>query len=345
MLNAIDLFCGCGGITQGLKDAGFNVLASIEFSPAPATVYRLNHPEVNLFQEDITKLNIEEVRCACNNLHIHLLAGCPPCQGFSSIRRKNKREIVPDPRNMLAQDYLRYVQAFMPDTILFENVPGIESYPAFIQVRESLSLMGYELDYRVVDFARYNVPQRRKRFVMIGSRIGKIQIQQGTDEIVTVRQTIGNLESPEQSNDYAHTVYAHNTPRIVDMIRHVPHDGGSRADLPEKYILNCHKKEGIGFRDVYGRLKWESVSSTITGGCLNPSKGRFLHPEQDRALTVREAAMLQTFPRNYIFPKGINKTALGLMIGNAVPPRFAQVVGTIIFNAVHKQECLVVVQQ
>lgn len=338
MLNAIDLFCGCGGITQGLKNAGFKVLAGVEFNPAPAAVYQVNHPEVRLFQEDITKLGTEDVISACGNQHIHLLAGCPPCQGFSTIRRKNKSEIISDPRNMLAQDYLRYVKAFMPDTILFENVPGIENYPIFVRVRIVLSSLGYKLDCHIVDFARYGVPQRRKRFVMIGSRVGKIQLGQGSDKIVTVKDTIGSLESPEETSDYAHTIYAHNTPRILDMIRHVPHDGGSRADLPEKYVLNCHKKEGIGFKDVYGRLRWDSVSSTITGGCLNPSKGRFLHPEQDRALTVREAAMLQTFPPDYIFPKEISKTELGLMIGNAVPPRFAQNVGKIIIDALRKQK-------
>ena len=168
---------------------------------------------------------------------------------------------------------------------------------------------------------------------MIGSRIGKLSLGDGTDQIITVRQAIGNLVCPEKTTDSAHRIYPHNTQRITEMIRHVPHDGGSRDDLPEKYILKCHKKEGIGFRDVYGRLKWDSVSSTITGGCLNPSKGRFLHPEQDRALTVREAALLQTFPPNYKFPSEITKTALGLMIGNAVPPAFAQYAGERILSA------------
>ncbi len=334
MPNAIDLFCGCGGITQGLKAAGFRVLAGVEYSSAPATVYRLNHPEVQLFEADIRRLDIKQVCEACDHKHIHLLAGCPPCQGFSSIRRRNKAAPVPDPRNDLTQDYLRYVEAFAPDTILFENVPAIEQYPVFRKVRDKLTELGYQLSYGVLDFAHYNVPQRRRRFVMIGSRIGELSIGNGIDQTITVRQAIGGLVSPENTTDSAHKIYAHNTPRITDMIRHVPHDGGSRADLPERYILECHKKEGIGFRDVYGRLKWDAVSSTITGGCLNPSKGRFLHPEQDRALTVREAALLQTFPQNYHFPSEITKTALGLMIGNAVPPAFAQFVAERILAAV-----------
>lgn len=323
MPNAIDLFCGCGGITQGLKQAGFRVLAGVEFSHAPAEVYRKNHPEVRLFEDDIRKINIDEFIEACKGEPIHVLAGCPPCQGFSSIRRKNKAAPVDDPRNTLAYEYLKFVEALKPYTILFENVPSIANYPVFVEVRERLISLGYDLDYRVVDCADYGVPQRRKRFVMLGSRIGRIGLAEGKYEKSTVRDYIGSLETPEVSRDESHRIYAHHTPHILEMITKVPKDGGSRADLPEEYILECHKRQGIGFRDVYGRLRWDDVSSTITGGCLNPSKGRFLHPEQDRALTAREAAILQTFPKDYVFPKEINKTALALMIGNAVPPMFA----------------------
>jgi DNA (cytosine-5)-methyltransferase 1 len=321
--NAIDLFCGCGGVTQGLKDAGFNVLVGVEKSSAPAFVYRANHPEVRLFESDITELSLDEVAAACDGQVIHLIAGCPPCQGFSSIRCHNRRQPIDDPRNMLVSEYFKYIEKFKPYVFIFENVPAIESYPLFIEILDRLVALGYELDYRVVNVANYGVPQRRKRFVMIGSKIGRIRIPAGDDHIITVRDVIGNLETPEKSDDYAHTIVAHHISRILDMIRLVPHDGGSRTDLPSEYVLECHKKDGIGFRDVYGRLSWDDVSSTITGGCLNPSKGRFLHPEQDRAITAREAAMLQTFPRDYIFPPGVSKTDIALMIGNALPPQFA----------------------
>lgn len=321
--NAIDLFCGCGGVTQGLKDAGFHVLAGIEFSAAPATVYRANHPEVTLFEHDIRTLNIEDVVEACNGQPVHLLAGCPPCQGFSSIRRRNHRQPVADERNTLVSEYYSYIEKFNPYTFIFENVPAIAEYPLFVDIRNRLIALGYALGCKVVNVARYGVPQRRKRFVMIGSRIGLIPIPEGNNKIVTVRNVIGNLERPEVSEDYAQTVVSHHTPRIQEMIRQIPHDGGSRADLPEKYTLACHKKEGIGFHDVYGRLRWNDVSSTITGGCINASKGRFLHPEQDRTITAREAAMLQTFPREYVFPREITQTEMAVMIGNALPPKFA----------------------
>lgn len=321
--NAIDLFCGCGGVTQGLKDAGFHVLAGVESKSAPATVYRVNHPEVALFEHDIRTLDIEFVVEACNHRPLHLLAGCPPCQGFSSIRRRNHKQPVADDRNTLVTEYFRYIERFNPYTFIFENVPAIATFPLFVDIRNRLIALGYALDYKVINVARYGVPQRRRRFVMIGSRIGLIPIPEGNEKGVTVRDIIGDLEPPEQSNDYAQTVVSHHTPRIQEMIRQIPHDGGSREDLPKEYTLACHKKKNIGFHDVYGRLKWNDVSSTITGGCLNPSKGRFLHPEQDRTITAREAAMLQTFPRKYIFPHGITQTQLAEMIGNALPPKFA----------------------
>lgn len=322
--NAIDLFCGCGGVTQGLKDAGFNVRAGVEISGAPARAYRANHPESHLFECDIKDLDPREIRVLLENEPIHLLAGCPPCQGFSSIRRRNKPQEVEDERNTLVLEYFRFVEELYPLTFIFENVPGIAEYALFQEVCGKLRVLGYELSYRVVNVARYGVPQRRKRLVMIGSRVGNIGIPQGGDHVITVRETIAGLESPAESEDPTHKVIATHIPRILEMIRQIPSNGGSRGDLPEQYILACHKKEGIGFHDVYGRLRWDAVSSTITGGCLNPSKGRFLHPEEHRTISAREAAMLQTFPRNYVFPETITKTELALMIGNALPPRFAQ---------------------
>lgn len=321
--NAIDLFCGCGGVTQGLKDAGFHVLAGVEFKAAPATVYRANHPEVALFEHDIRTLDIESVVEACNQQPLHLLAGCPPCQGFSSIRRRNHKQPVADDRNTLVTEYFRYIERFNPFTFIFENVPAIADFPLFVDIRNRLTVLGYALDYRVINVAGYGVPQRRRRFVMIGSRIGLIPIPEGNEKSVTVRDVIGNMVPPEISDDYAQTVVSRHTPRIQEMIGQIPHDGGSREDLPEKYTLACHKKENIGFHDVYGRLRWDDVSSTITGGCMNPSKGRFLHPEQDRTITAREAAMLQTFPRGYVFPREITQTQMAEMIGNALPPKFA----------------------
>jgi DNA (cytosine-5)-methyltransferase 1 len=269
-------------------------------------------------------LDPKDVKKLLENEPIHLLAGCPPCQGFSSIRRRNKPQAAADERNTLISEYFRFVKKLHPLTFVFENVPGIAEYALFQDVCRKLQKRGYEIAHKVVDVARFGVPQRRKRLVMIGSRVGHIDIPQGEDRVTTVRNTIAGLEPPAISADPIHRMVATHIPRILEMIRKIPPDGGSRKDLPAQYILACHKKDGVGFHDVYGRLRWDSVSSTITGGCLNPSKGRFLHPEEHRSISAREAAMLQTFPRDYIFPEAITKTELALMIGNALPPRFAQ---------------------
>jgi DNA (cytosine-5)-methyltransferase 1 len=241
------------------------------------------------------------------------------------MRSLNRGPHVEDPRNDLITEFLRFVKGLRPFTIMMENVPAIIHYPLFKQVSDELSGLGYYIDFRVVNVADYGVPQRRKRFVMLGSRLGPIEVARGNGTKCTVRDAIGSLESVDKTSDPIHKIYPKHSPKVMDIIRRIPKNGGSRKDLPDEYILNCHKRVGIGFNDVYGRLKWDDVSSTITGGCLNPSKGRFLHPEEDRCITAREAALLQTFPRDYKFPEDIAKTALALMIGNALPPLFSKI--------------------
>ncbi|MBS4026065.1 MAG: DNA mismatch endonuclease Vsr [Clostridia bacterium] len=324
--NAIDLFSGCGGLTEGLKQAGFNVIAAVELDEFAARAYRANHEShgVHLFQKDIRTLNTEEIKRILDGRPLHLLAGCPPCQGFSSMRRRNKKKSVRDPRNNLILDYLRFVEELQPMVIMLENVPGLAKYSQFKKVYNHLLKLGYNPKYKVVNVTNYGVPQRRKRLVMVGSLLGDIDIPEGRTTFRTVRDVIGNLESVAETTDDVHRIFPIHTEKIQKRIEQTPADGGSRKDLPPEYTLECHKKEGVGFHDVYGRLRWDDVSSTITGGCLNPSKGRFLHPVENRCITAREAAMLQTFRRNYIFPTDIPRSAIALMIGNALPPAFCK---------------------
>jgi DNA (cytosine-5)-methyltransferase 1 len=320
---AIDLFAGCGGLSEGLRQAKYDVVAAVEINKYAIESYKLNHSKTTLFDEDIRLLDTQKIMNLLNGNELHLLAGCPPCQGFSSIRRLNRNNPVDDPRNDLVLEYLRFVRELRPLTLMMENVPAIINYPLLKNVQHELITMGYSVDFGIVNVANFGVPQRRKRFVMVGSRIGEIKIAQGNGLKRTVRDVIGNLESTESTDDPTHKVYPKHIHRIEEMIKKIPKNGGSRKDLPEQYILECHKKENVGFNDVYGRLRWDDVSSTITGGCLNPSKGRFLHPEEDRCISAREAALLQTFPNKYQFPTGIPKTSLALMIGNALPPMFS----------------------
>jgi DNA (cytosine-5)-methyltransferase 1 len=322
---AVDLFCGCGGMTEGLRQAGFNVIAGIELDDNAALAYEMNHKDTSyLFHDDIRNVSTNDIVKLLKGGPLHLLAACPPCQGFSSMRRKNKKGAISDPRNKLIHEFYRFVEELRPVTIMLENVPALIEYDDFKQVARKLKRLGYEIDYKVVNVAKYGVPQRRKRLVMLGSLIGSVQIKPGKSHLVTVRTTIQNLEDPVTTSDPVHRIYPKHTDKVQRQIELTPHDGGSRSDLPDEYTLECHKQPGIGFKDVYGRLRWDDVSSTITGGCLNPSKGRFLHPKENRTITAREAALLQTFPINYMFPMNISRGALALMIGNALPPEFCK---------------------
>ena len=206
---------------------------------------------------------------------------------------------------------------------MMENVPGLKDYYLFKQVVGELEKIGYKIEVKVVNVKNYNVPQNRRRLIMVGSLLDEIHIAKGNNEKVTVRDVIGNLPEPEKAIDPLQKIVAKHTAEVNLRIKLTPKDGGSWKDLPKKYILDCHKKKNVGFNDVYGRLRWDDYSTTITGGCLNPSKGRFLHPEQDRVITPREAALLQSFPADYRFPLDIPKQALALLIGNALPPKFS----------------------
>ncbi len=160
---------------------------------------------------------------------------------------------------------------------------------------------------------------------MVGSLLGQISVAKGIHKKATVRDAIGNLESIETTEDAVHKIKMTHTANVLERIKLTPKNGGSWKDLPDGYKLNCHKKSNVGFNDIYGRLRWDDFSSTITGGCINPSKGRFLHPEEDRVITPREAALLQSFPLDYKFPTNIPKASLALLIGNALPPKFSYI--------------------
>lgn len=317
-----DLFSGCGGLTEGMHRAGFKTEFAIEIDSGAAKAYAMNHKETFILQDDIRKVKISEIKKLLKGRPLHLLAGCPPCQGFSSIRTLNGASVT-DERNNLIKEYLRFVKALKPLTIMMENVPGLKNYYLFKVIVNDLKVLGYHLDFDVVDVKDYGVPQRRKRLVLVGSRLGEINIARGDFKKITVRDVIGKIESVRITEDPIHKIYPKHTERIQKMIKSVPKNGGSRHDLHWRYQLDCHKKKNVGFNDIYGRLRWDDYSTTITGGCLNPSKGRFLHPTKNRTITAREAALLQSFPKGYKFPSAIAKDDIALMIGNALPPKFS----------------------
>lgn len=322
---SIDLFSGVGGMSEGLRMARFRTLYAFEIDQTASSAYGLNHPKTKVFTQDIRSVDTDLIFKKLRGKTIHLLAGCPPCQGFSSIRRLNRNQPVEDSRNDLINEYVRFVVALRPYTIMLENVSGLAMSEDFQKSVHVLEDAGYFISWDVVNVKDYGVPQNRKRLVMIGSRLGPITIAPATNEKTTVRSMIGNLPKPQDSDDPIHNIYPRHISRIKTLIRMIPHNGGSLRDLSDEWQLKCHKSANVGFNDVYGRLRWDDYSTTITGGCLNPSKGRFLHPEQDRCISAREASMLQTFPADYVFPTDIAKTKIALMIGNALPPKFCKV--------------------
>lgn len=324
---AIDLFCGAGGLTCGLKQAGFVVLAGIELKEIAAETYRKNHNTTLLLQDDICNLSPHDVMKALGlrPRELSLLAGCPPCQGFSSLRTRNKVSSVDDHRNDLIFEFLRWVKAFLPKTVMMENVPALAKDVRMHAALSQLKELGYHIDetsLRIENIADYGVPQRRLRMILTASLSGSITPPIPTDKKVTVKETIANLSKVGSSGDFLHDLGEDRSEKTKKLISLIPKNGGSRSDLPMEYWLECHKRYPEGFKDVYGRMHWDKVSPTITGGCHNPSKGRFLHPEEDRAITLREAALLQTFPKDYYFSLKRGKEAAALMIGNALPPKF-----------------------
>jgi DNA (cytosine-5)-methyltransferase 1 len=325
---AIDLFSGCGGLTQGLKKAGFNVLAAVELDALAIETYRSNHAEVCAFNADIRTVTGKDLlgQLRLKRGELDLLAGCPPCQGFSRLREKRCRQRMSDSRNQLIDEVSRLVESLLPKVVLLENVPNLAEYCRYADFRRSLRRLGYEISEAVIDVANYGVPQRRRRMVVLASRLGSMTHPQPSATRYTVRDAIGQLPAPEFSEDLLHNLGETRSDRIRRLIQHIPKDGGSRTDLPKGYTLKCHARTD-GYYDVYGRMSWDDVSPTITGGCINPSKGRFLHPEQDRAITLREASLLQSFPCDYLFSLKRGKYAAAEMIGNALPPEFSRIQG------------------
>lgn len=354
-LTAVDIFSGCGGITQALKNAGFKLLFGIEYDNKIAKSYMLNHRS-KLIIKDIQEVNSNDITSDLEPGELDLLAGCPPCQGFSGQNRGKKDN---DKRNYLIFHYYRMVRILKPKYIFLENVPGIMGHSYIFRTLLNLLDDGgsrknrpeYYVHYDVVNAKDYGVPQNRNRFVLVGIRkdiaLGQDEVKKiyaepthmdpqhwtpksGKQKWITIYEAIGHLY-PINAGETSIEDVLHRAASLSELnmhrIKNTPHNGGNRCDWPESIEtddgrkfdlwLNCHKKQGIRFDDVYGRMSFSKVAPTITGGCATLSKGRFGHPVQDRAISLREAALLQTFPPNYKFHGSFNSIAL--QIGNAVP--------------------------
>jgi DNA (cytosine-5)-methyltransferase 1 len=226
-----------------------------------------------------------------------------------------------DARNDLVFQFVRFVRMLRPKAVMMENVPGLAKNRRIKDVVSSLKALGYECEYKVLDAANYGVPQRRKRMILLGSRFGKVPFAKPARVGSTVRKALLSISKRSLRRDTLHNLPERRAPKILKLIKQIPKNGGSRIDLPRSMQLACHRRCS-GFKDVYGRMSWDKVAPTITGGCCNPSKGRFLHPSRNRCITLREAALLQSFPPSYFFSTKRGKFPAAQMIGNALPPEF-----------------------
>jgi DNA (cytosine-5)-methyltransferase 1 len=319
---ALDIFSGCGGLTEGLKQAGFSVIGGLEIDHKASQTYRINHPEVELIEGDIRDIAIGDIqrRWSLEKGELDLLAGCPPCQGFSTLRTKNGKTSR-DIRNSLIENFTQLVKGLSPKAVMLENVPGLQKHYRFKSFISTLKKEGYKLVYGVLNVADYGVAQRRNRLILLACKKSEPAFAEKLGKRLTVADIIGDMSIITKDSDDIHAIPERRSNKVKNIIKAIPKNGGSRKDLPDHLVLKCHLQFS-GFSDVYGRMRWEDQSPTITSGCHNPSKGRFLHPEADRAITLREASMLQGFPRDYKFLKSHGKESLGLMIGNALPPPF-----------------------
>jgi DNA (cytosine-5)-methyltransferase 1 len=320
---AVDLFCGSGAVSAALKASGYRVVAAVDSNPICAATYRLNHPEVRFRQRDIRAMKPSEIAMAVpHGRDLDLMVVCAPCQPFSTQNRRRGNE---DARAPLILQSVRLAKCLRPRLIVFENVPGIASSPIFRRLKRSLAAAGYKLgEPQRVDAADFGVPQRRIRCIVAAARAGEIVPKFATvskRQRTTVRKAFAGLKAlASGENDPRDSMHASRNHQEITLRRlaHIPPDGGSRDSLPIELQLACHRRRRPrDFSDVYGRMRWDDVAPTLTTGCTDVTRGRYAHPREDRAITLREAARLQTFPDAYKFSG--TRSQIAEQIGNAVP--------------------------
>ena len=338
---AIDLFCGAGGLTVGLKKAGFKVVVAVEVNPEIAKTYKKNHPEVKLIVKNIREVSGKEILKLTGLKKIDLVAGCPPCQGFSKLTDKHHRN---DKRNQLVAEMGRLIQELKPAVCMLENVPGLSQrgMPLLGALEQKLKKMKYKINRDVLQMANYGVPQSRRRLVMLAGKGFNISLPEATHSRkpepgkrlwVKLEEVLKKYTAPAVTFSFAKMqggprkfnwhVVRDLHPINLERLR-ITKPGSNRMSLPISLRPECHKSAN-GFENTYGRMRWDEIAPTMTSGCTTLSSGRFGHPDELRTISVREAALIQTFPRSYKIETNIIEKACEL-VGNALPCRFATAV-------------------
>ncbi|MCE9605759.1 MAG: DNA cytosine methyltransferase [Planctomycetia bacterium] len=341
VISCVDLFCGLGGLTHGLTEGGVNVTLGVDLDPHCKYPYEQNNDAsfLTMNVEDVTSKTLEPF---WRNGSYRLLAGCAPCQPFSTFSRtitRLGRKIERDQKWDLVAEFGRLVKEVKPDFVTMENVPQVADHSVFKDFTKSLK--GYHVWHSAIQCSDYGIPQTRRRLVLLASRLGPLELQSPNDndhKKSTVKKAILNL--PRLSAGECDPQDAlHAAPRLSPLnLRRIKASvpGGTWRDWKSSLVASCHKKKsGETFPGVYGRMEWDQPAPTITTQSFSYGTGRFGHPEQDRAITLREAAILQTFPRNYRFLRAgerANFSVLGRLIGNAVPVRLGEVIATTLIS-------------
>lgn len=334
-VKVFDFFSGCGGGSRGFQNAGMEIVFALDHDPDARRTFRANLPSAHFEMADIRNTSVEHLRPLVDAAKPSpiLFCCCAPCQPFTKHNTTHPRQ---DDRVPLLTYFARFVESFHPDIVFVENVPGIQNFangaPQFRRFRDRLFAAGYRGEYEPVPLMKYGVPQSRRRLIYLTSRHAQISLPLRTNgpEIrcayETVRDWIGGLPPIRAGEEHA-TVSNHRaaglSERNLERIRATPEGGGHR-DWPSHLRLDCHERVR-GYSDVYGRMSWDRPAPGLTTRCTSYSNGRFGHPQQDRAISVREAARLQTFPDDFVFEGSL--ASMSRQIGNAVPVRLAEIVG------------------
>ena len=342
-IEAIDLFCGIGGLTYGLRKANIDVLAGLDNDESCEYSYEKNNNNSTFISADISEYDFKEMKRMYSKDSIKVLVGCAPCQPFSTHTQKAKNK-NDDSRWNLIDYFIKGIKILNPDVVSMENVRGFTKTDVFQRFIGQLKRMGFEVDYKVVYCADYGIPQSRSRLVLLASRLGEINIPKATHtkvNYVTVKKVIRNLPKIKigetSRKDVVHKAKNLSVLNLVRIKQSKPK--GTWRDWDRKILPKCYKrKSGSTYTAVYGRMSWDCVAPTITTQFFNYGSGRFGHPKQDRALSIREGALLQTFPASYDFGKDISMTRTGRQIGNAVPPRLGYVIGKTIKKHINKYQ-------
>ena len=330
-IEAIDLFCGIGSLSYGLKQAGITVKAGLDLDASCRYAYEKN-VRADFIEADIGNYDLLQLKKYYSKKSIKVLVGCAPCQPFSTHLHKNQNK-KSDGRWNLIKHFTKAVKVLEPDIISMENVRGLKNTDVFKDFIKELELLNYHIKYEIVFCPDYGIPQNRYRLVLLAGLNKQIPIPSKThtrSQYKTVFDAIGKL-APLKSNEICKSDPIHRTRKMMpinlERIRQSK-PAGTWHDWEKRLLPNCYKKDsGKTYTSVYGRMSWDKPAPTITTQFFCYGSGRFGHPDQDRALSVREGAILQTFPKDYDFGEIKSMQALGRHIGNAVPSRLGQVIG------------------